>query len=178
MSTNGLSMRLVPLRPLVSYSGSAEAPGSRGPIQPASRAMQTALATAAGTANGAGRRRADNTVVRVRSCRARSAITVTTPAAISTIDETICIRPLPSAAMNTNSTPPGTSASPRASARNANASAITITSTSASPASGAQPAPYSTGAMAVGNCSRTRSRSAVTCSHVSDQGIQRDNVSR
>ena len=41
--------------------------------------------------------------------------------------------------MKTNSTPPGTSASPRASALKAKASAMTITITIASPASVAQP---------------------------------------
>ena len=66
-------------------------------------------------------------------------MTARMPAPTSSIADPSRIRSRLRAAMKTNSTPPGTSASPRASALKAKASAITITITIASPASVAQP---------------------------------------
>ena len=63
------------------------------------------------------------------------------PVPISSAVATMRSRGLPSAAMNTNSTPPGTSASPLASARKANASAMDTVTITAKPASVAHPVP-------------------------------------
>ena len=80
MSTSGLSTSVMPPpRPRVSYSGSASAPGSRGPTHPASRAITAAAATDAGSAHD-GRRDVLSSTRRLRSCSARRATTATTPA--------------------------------------------------------------------------------------------------
>ena len=109
--------------------------------------------------------------------RARSSAAVRHPAAMRASVSPMRWRSAPSAATNTNSTAPGTSASPRARAWNANVSAVTTAKPVPMAASSAQPPTYSTGATASWNWSRTRPRSAQPMSHVSRVGKNAANVS-
>jgi hypothetical protein len=83
----------------------------------------------------------------------------------------------PTAATNTNRTPAGTSASPRARARKANVSPSSTAMPVPIAASNDHPPTYATGATADGNWSRTRPRSARAMDKVSPVGNTEANVS-
>ena len=127
--------------PRVWYSGSALAPGMRGPMTPASSAITAAATTAAGIASDGRAAAAPNSTWRVRSWRARSATTATTPVATSSTAEPSRIR---SGAERGDEDEQHAARHQRLAAclgPKANVSAMHDTTTIASPASVAQPTP-------------------------------------
>ena len=115
MSTSGLGTSVTPPVSLcVSISASSPAPGRRGPTnQVASTTVPAAKATA-GRAMDRGWRAWPSTVRGGWAKRRRSSAAARKPAATSVSVKATRWRSAPRAATNTNSTAPGTSASPRA----------------------------------------------------------------
>ena len=149
MSTSGLRTSVTPPVSLcVSNSGSELAPGRRGPMIHVPSTTAAPPRMAAGSITASGWRGRPSAVRGGWAKRIRSVAAARKPVATRAIVSATRCWSAPSAATNTNSTAPGTSASPRARAWKANVSAVKTAKAVPMAASSVQPPTYSTGATA------------------------------
>ena len=140
MSTSGLTISVTPPRPLwVSNSGSAFAPGRCGATAQAPATTSAAAPSTPGATPINGWRARPSTVRGRRSRRNRRSARARKPAPTTARLHSALFSSTPNAAMNTNSTAPGTSASPRAWARKANVSESHTVAAVVAPARNAHP---------------------------------------
>ena len=114
MSTSGLSTWVASLPWLwVSNSAPLVAPGSRGASTPAATAAIVAQASVAGSTEPIVRRPAPIHAASSRAWEKRRTAMTTIAAPIHSAETTMRLRSVPSAEVNTNTTPAGTTASAR-----------------------------------------------------------------